>query len=108
MGTVDHSPTPDRRQLPAGLRPGRRTPDFTETTVPAALQRDHRTTVWARLEVAAGTVEFIERGADPVTATPTRPVVILPERPHRVVASTDAVFAVQFFDPIESPDPADG
>ncbi|MEL6981654.1 MAG: DUF1971 domain-containing protein [Actinomycetota bacterium] len=86
-----------RPPLPAGLVPGRRTPDFTADTVPPALLRDHRTTVWARLEVAAGTVEFADDGGQPVTATPAQAVVIVPGRPHRVTPSADAVFAVQFF-----------
>lgn len=87
-----------RPALPDGLVPGRRTPDFTAETVPPALLRDHRTTVWARLEVSAGTVEFVDGEGRPVIVTPDRPVVIVPDRAHRVMPSADATFAVQFFD----------
>lgn len=54
--------------------------------------------MWARLEVSAGAVAFIEGDGPPVVATPERPIVILPDRAHRVVPSADASFAVQFFD----------
>lgn len=96
---------PDGRRLPDGLVPGRRTPDFTASSVPPALLHDHRTTVWARLEVAAGTVDFIEGDGDRVTAGPERAIVIVPNRAHRVVPSPDAVFAVQFFDRADAADP---
>ncbi len=98
-------PGPADRDLPDGLVPGRRTPEFTATTVPPALLRDHRTSVWARLEVVSGTVEFVDDDDGPsAVASPDRPIVILPDRAHRVSPSADAVFAVQFFDhadPIE-------
>ncbi len=98
-------PGPADRDLPDGLVPGRRTPQFTATTVPPALLRDHRTTVWARLEVSAGTVEFVDDDGPPAVATPERPIVILPDRAHRVSPSADAVFAVQFFDQPNQPEP---
>ncbi len=96
--TEDRGEPAGRPRLPDGLVPGRRTPEFTDETVPPALRRDHQTTVWARLEVSAGTVEFIEGDRDPVTADPDHAVVIAPNTPHRVVPSADASFAVQFFD----------
>jgi len=97
MATDDRGEATERPGLPDGLIPGRRTPEFSAETVPPALRRDHQTTVWARLEVSAGTLEFIEGDRDPVLATPDRPIVIAPNSPHRVVPSADASFAVQFF-----------
>ena len=100
-GVVSDQPDPGppgERRLPDGLVPARRTPEFTADSVPPALLGDHHTTVWARLEVSAGTVSFVEGDGPAVVATPGRPVVIVPNRPHRVTPSADASFAVQFFD----------
>ncbi len=91
-------PHPDRR-LPAGLNLGRRTPVFSAATVPAGLLGQHHTTVWARLEVEQGSVVFIEE--DPpwqTVATPEHPVIIIPDRRHRIEPSSEARFAVQFFE----------
>ena len=89
------------RVIPESTTPGRRTPTFTPDTVPAALLGLHHTTVWAELLVEAGSVEFREAqaGGDWVaTARPGEPVVIVPERRHRVVPSEDARFHVRFHD----------
>lgn len=98
----------DRRAIPNGWVAGRRTPTFTASTVPPALLSDHRTTVWARLEVEAGTVRFVEApmADDPRpdgsgfedVADVDRATVIVPDRPHRIEPSPDARFAVQFFE----------
>lgn len=100
-------PGPADRDLPDGLVPGRRTPEFTATTVPPALLRDHRTSVWARLEVVSGTVEFVDDDGPSAVASPDRPIVFLPDRAHRVSPSTDAVFAVQFFEKADQADQPD-
>lgn len=94
-----------RRSMPPGLVAGRRTPSFTAATVPPALLADHRTAVWARLEVEAGTVAFVDEGPGgvDVVADPGHPVTIVPDRPHRVRPSPGARFAVQFFDPGPAP-----
>jgi tellurite resistance-related uncharacterized protein len=98
---VDEVDCPDcrRRLIPDRVTSGRRTPTFTAESVPPALLRDHRTTAWARLEVEAGTVVLVEDHPPwRAEARPDQPVVIVPDRPHRVVPSADAHFAVQFFD----------
>ena len=84
-------------ELPAGAVPARRTPEFTAETVPPALLHDHHTTAWAQLVVFDGTVTFIERTGRTAVATPTSPVVIVPDVPHRIEPGADARFAVQFF-----------
>ncbi len=93
------------RELPADVLPGRRTPTFSIATVPPGLLRAHHTTVWARLEVEAGSVVFHE--SEPpwqATASPGNPVIIVPERIHHIEPSDDACFAVQFFD-LPGPNP---
>lgn len=86
------------RELPTGAEPERRTPDFTAQTVPAGLLGDHRTAVWARLEVERGSVEFVEQATGwQAVASPGEPVVIVPDRLHHIIPSSDALFAVQFY-----------
>lgn len=85
--------------LPATVTLGRRTPTFTAGTTPPALLADHRTAVWARLEVETGSVVLTED--DPPyqhTVAAGRAVVLIPNRAHRIAPSADARFAVQFFD----------
>lgn len=96
----------DGRRLPRGLRVARRSPVFDATTLPAALRRAHRTTVWAELVVMAGAVEF--RDEDPLnpwstTATTGSTVTIVPDRPHSVTPSPDAELFVRFYQPVVSP-----
>ena len=57
------------REMPAGLELARTTPEFTATTVPAALLAAHRVGPggWGRLRVRAGRVRFVFE-ADPSDA----------------------------------------
>lgn len=95
----------DALTLPARLVEARRTPLFTLASLPAALARSHRTTVWAELRVQAGEVRFVDRDSSPsrdmrLGAGDT--AVIVPEVEHHIEPSTDAEFYVQFF---RAPDP---
>lgn len=87
------------RVLPPSVVPGRRTPTFTASNVPAALLSAHLTNAWAELIVVTGSVRFFDE--DPpweVTAVPGRPVVIIPKRLHHIEPMDGAEFAVQFYD----------
>jgi tellurite resistance-related uncharacterized protein len=89
----------DRRQIPEGATPGRRTPLFTAASTPKAFLSEHRTNAWAVLQVAVGSVAFSEQ--DPpwaTTATAELPITIVPGRPHKVAAQNDTQFSAQFFD----------
>ena len=87
------------RQRPADLVPVRTTPPWTAATVPGALLSSHHTSVWAQLDVSEGTVVFTEDDGWSATARPGHPVTIVPDRPHAIAPSDDAVFAVTFFGP---------
>lgn len=90
----------DEQTLPAGLVEARRTPLFTVVSLPAALAKSHRTTVWAELRVQAGDVRFVDRDSAPprdVRVGAGDTVVIVPGVEHHVEPSTDAEFYVQFF-----------
>ena len=91
-------------RLPHGLTAYRRTADFTEATVPAALLADHRTKdgSWGLIVVEAGALTY--RVTDPRRApaetllTPrTAPGVIEPTILHHVAPQGKVRFHVQFW-----------
>jgi tellurite methyltransferase len=91
----------DRREMPEGHVPYKRTPRFTESTIPAGLLRHHETKpgVWARVVVERGELEFYEgdEHAPRQVATPSQPCVILPEVEHRVAPVGEVAFYVEFW-----------
>lgn len=86
--------------LPADLVEARRTPLFDFESLPAALAKAHRTTVWAELRVQTGSVRYVDlEGEAPrdVRLEPGDSTVIVPGVEHHVEPSTDATFYVQFY-----------
>lgn len=87
-------------ELPRGLEPTRRTPDFHEETVPAGLLRDHTTRAgtWGRIEVAEGLLRYRIRGGrgGSFVLRPGRVGVVRPEELHHVELLGPVRFAVQF------------
>lgn len=90
--------------LPEGLAPYRRTPTFTETSVPAALLADHDTKAgtWGLIHVAEGRLGY--RVTDPrrapldVVLTPDSPPgVVEPTIRHHVEPIGPVRFAVEFW-----------
>ena len=70
-----------------GSEPYRTTPVFDETSLPAALRREHRTKAgaWGVIRVLEGEVVYtIIEPAEEQRLTPERPGVIRPEQPHFV------------------------
>jgi len=85
------------KEIPAAAVPGRRTPTFTAESMPPALAKDHRTTVWAELVVVEGTVLFVDEASRSITAAAGSRIVIVPDTYHHVEPSGDARFYVQFY-----------
>ena len=86
-------------ELPPGLAAYRRTPVFTETTLPAGLRQRHRTKpgVWAAITVVAGRLRF--RRFDPVEEVllePGTPAIVAPEAPHEVEPVGPVRFFIEF------------
>lgn len=87
------------RQWPEGLVAYKRTPEFTETTVPAGLLRSHSTKpgVWAKIHVLSGRLRFtdlvlgISRDLDEGVHT-----VVYPEAEHEVAPQGEVRFFVEF------------
>jgi tellurite resistance-related uncharacterized protein len=89
----------DRFELPADAVAYKRTPDFTETTIPDALRREHTTKrgVWGRIVVDDGRVRYIvDVPALDVVLERNLPGVVVPEVRHRVEPLGPVRFHVEF------------
>lgn len=82
--------------------PYRVSPAFNETTIPAALLRDHATKagVWGIIRVIDGTINYWptpDSGA-PTTLDNTTPGLIRPEQPHHLSLTGSVCLQVEFYD----------
>jgi tellurite resistance-related uncharacterized protein len=83
------------------IAPYRSTPVFDETTLPAALRREHRTKagVWGMIRVIEGRLRFtLADGSEETVLTPAQPRLVLPEQPHRVEPLGPMRMRVDFYD----------
>ncbi|MDO9369384.1 MAG: DUF1971 domain-containing protein [Sphingopyxis sp.] len=90
-------------KLPLDLEPYKRTPDFTEATVPAGLLADHSTKdgVWGLIVVDEGCLRYVV--TDPRRAWPERllrpedePGIVEPTIVHRIEPLGPVRFHVEF------------
>lgn len=94
----------DRLELPDGLRESRRTPVFTETSIPPGLRRDHATGtgVWALIHVVEGRLRYTI--TDPVEHAvdlgPGTPGVVAPGMRHHIEPLGAVRFFLAFHDPV--------
>jgi tellurite resistance-related uncharacterized protein len=88
------------KSLPADVAPYRRTPEFSEATVPAALIRRHDTKagVWGRIQVLEGSLRYRILWPEPEEhlLSPALPGVVEPEVPHQVELVGPVRFFVEF------------
>jgi len=91
----------DRLEIPETWQPYRRTREFSEASVPAALLADHTTAkgVWARIHVVRGKLRYaiqapLEREEVLVPGTVG---IVPPELPHHVEPLGEAAFYVEFW-----------
>ncbi len=91
----------DRRELPDGWAPHRRTDTFSETTVPKGLLSRHTTKagVWARIHVLRGRLEYrIHEPFDTVEVIEAgERGTVLPEVEHEVAPVGPTEFFVEFW-----------
>lgn len=81
--------------------PYRSSPVFDETTLPAALRKEHRTKagVWGVIRVIEGRLKFsLSDGSGETVLTPERPGLIQPEQTHRVEPDGPVKMQVDFYD----------
>jgi steroid delta-isomerase-like uncharacterized protein len=86
--------------LPPNVSPFKRTPDFTERTIPAGLLRSHETKdgVWGKIVVLEGALVYriLEPRVEEIALSPDRHGVIEPTVKHEVVPSAGVRFYVEF------------
>jgi len=79
---------------------GRRTPEFSESTVPPALRRHHATKsgVWGCIHVVSGSLRYRILGPEPEdhVLSPECVGVVEPEVPHEVEPLGEVRFYVEF------------
>jgi len=88
------------KSLPPGVVSYRRTVEFSESTIPAALLRSHTTKpgVWGRIHVVEGFLRYRVLEPVPVEYVLSRenPGVVEPEIPHQVEPLGGVRFYVEF------------
>lgn len=90
----------ERFELPDHFVAYRRTPEFTQDTVPAALRKDHSTRpgVWAKVNVIEGRLRYrIDAWKVDTVLTPGQPGVVVPEVLHCVEPLGPTRFYVEFY-----------
>ena len=101
LGSELMCPRCDRMEWPEGLVAYRRTPEFTEQTVPAGLVRDHATKrgVWGKLCVTEGAIRYCVQAPVNKEFTIAAPddAVIVPEMKHHVRVEAPVRFHVEFW-----------
>ena len=89
------------KRLPETVSPYKRTPEFTETTVPAALLSSHNTKagVWATIIVLEGhlTYRIIEPTLETIVLSPELSGVVEPTIKHKVEPIGHVRFYVEFY-----------
>lgn len=89
------------KELPASVQSYKRTPTFTEATVPAGLLRNHSTVdgAWAKIVVEVGRLKYVIQSepAEEVMLSPERPGVIEPKQLHHVQPMGKVSFYVEFY-----------
>ncbi len=86
--------------VPAGAAPYKRTPEFTQDTVPAGLTRDHSTKagVWGVITVLSGGLRYVVPGTGlDVQLDPAIPGIVMPGQIHFVEPAGEVRFFVEFW-----------
>lgn len=87
-------------EIPEGLRAYKRTPTFTEATVPDGLLRDHHTKagVWGVIHVESGQLAYVVPGRQlEVVLDATVEGVVVPRELHHVRPIGAVKFYVEFW-----------
>jgi tellurite methyltransferase len=92
----------DRREMPAGHAPYKRTASFRRESIPAGLLGRHSTKpgVWAIIHVVSGELEYFDLGEPSESGRVVQAgeqVLVPSERVHRVAAPAEVEFYVEFW-----------
>jgi tellurite resistance-related uncharacterized protein len=94
---------PDPSELPSGLESYKRTPSFTESSVPSGLLNDHATKdgTWGLIHVEAGRLRYVvtdprRAGVERILEPDAAPGVVEPTIRHHVQPIGPVRFHVEF------------
>jgi tellurite resistance-related uncharacterized protein len=87
------------KTLPSNVTSYKRTPVFTQDSVPPGLLHNHNTKdgVWGLIQVTQGQLEYTIGTEDKYILTPGQPGVVEPQVIHHVRPLTDVTFFVEFY-----------
>jgi tellurite resistance-related uncharacterized protein len=89
------------KNLPDSVTSYSRTPDFTRSTVPKGLLRQHQTKAgtWGKIVVLEGKLRYriLEPEIEAIELSPERYGVVEPTVPHEVEPIGHVLFYVEFF-----------
>ncbi|WP_395093506.1 DUF3565 domain-containing protein [Armatimonas sp.] len=100
LGQTLDCPYCERLELPEHFVPFHQTPEFTESTGPAGLQKDHTTKpgVWAKIWVTEGALRYHLDGLNQrFDLAPGTVGVVVPEVLHHVEPLGQVRFSVEFY-----------
>lgn len=89
------------KNLPNSVEPYSKTPEFTESTIPAGLLKDHQTkdSVWGKIVVLEGRLEYtiIDPELEIIELSESRHGVVEPTILHHVAPLGTVRFYVEFY-----------
>lgn len=89
----------DRLEWPDGLVAYQQTPEFSETTTPKGLLKDHSTKagVWGKIKVKQGLLNYMLVTGESFELTPGNEGVVVPTMLHHVSPHGTTQFCVEFY-----------
>jgi len=91
----------DTLEFPDGLVAYKKTPHFTEATIPKGLLNNHTTKLgtWGLIHVLDGTLAYIheQKGIKPINIKAGETAAVPPCMPHHVCAHGTVTFFVEFY-----------
>lgn len=89
------------KSLPERVSNYFRTPTFSESSIPANLQKSHRTKAdtWAKIVILKGRLLYriLTPEVEEIELSPDKPGVVEPEIPHEVEAMGNVHFYLEFY-----------
>ena len=88
-------------ELPANLTPYKKTPEFSQDSVPAGLLKSHATKAgtWGKIVILDGELLYriLEPVVEEIILTPQKHGVVEPQIKHEVAPRGDVRFLVEFY-----------
>lgn len=89
------------KQIPSDACSYKRTPEFTEETIPIGLLKDHQTkeSVWAKIVILSGVLEYTiqEPEIEIIELTPTKFGIVEPTIKHHIKPLGLVKFYIEFY-----------